>query len=378
LPTPFDKAQVEWLPGDQCPFLAQSGLSPSTFCLSDLAKCFDRGIDPLPLRSLLLGVINIVSLIVIIAIVTLSGLPRSFAAGQPSDVPVWLRAHIGEGEGQIAQVVLQRARALYLQKVSEGAVKNPCYFAMDATRPGGLGRRFYVICETDQTFRAVPVGHGNGRDLKGIANFANGIQCAKNFSNAMDSKLTTGGAYVTGEEITSFKGYYRNSSGNYVALSRSFVQFDGKGDTANARPRAIGGHPAVLLREVCLRKDPDSPYANHDGYVPSGKLVDYAGGRSNGCTSWSASDAGQIIPMMKDKPTTLYIYPESHDIDAIAQAVKAGRLPSRAGLYWNASCLKEIGSPKFWPKETLEPILAQYKKDHPAPPPRPAPICKGQ
>jgi len=46
------------------------------------------------------------------------------------------------------------------------------------------------------------------------------------------------------------------------------------------------------------------------------------------------------------------------------------------GLYWNASCLKEIRSPKFWPKETLEPILAEYKKDHPAPPPRPVPICK--
>ena len=85
-----------------------------------------------------------------------------------------------------------------------------------------------------------------------------------------------------------------------------------------------------------------------------------------------------IIPMMKDKPTTLYIYPESRDIDAVAQAVKAGRSPSRAGLYWNASCLKEIRAPKFWPKETLEPILVQYKKDHPAPPPQPTPICKGQ
>ena len=318
---------------------------------------------------------SVVSLSIIIA---LSGLPRSFAAGQPSDVPAWLRAHVGEGEGQIAQVVLQRARALYLQKVSEGAVKNPCYFAMDATRPGGLGRRFYVICETDQTFRAVPAGHGNGRDLKGIVNFANGIRCAKNFSNAMDSKLTTGGAYVTSEEIASFKGYYRGSAGKDAVLLRSFVQFDGEGAAANARQRAIGGHPAVLLRGVCLRKVPDSPYANHDGYVPFGKLVDYSGGRSNGCTSWSASDAGQIIPMMKDKPTTLYIYPESDDIDAVALAVKAGRSPSRAGLYWNASCLKEIGSPKFWPKETLESILVQYRKDHPAPPPRPTPICKGQ
>jgi hypothetical protein len=331
----------------------------------------------LQLRSLLPAIVNIVSLIIII-VVALSGLPRSFAAEQPSDVPAWLRARVGEGEGQIAQVVLQRARALYLQKVSEGAVKNPCYFAMDATRPGALGRRFYVICEADRSFRAISAGHGNGRNLKDIANFANGIRCTKNFSNAIDSKLTTGGAYVTSEEIASFKGYYRDSAGKDAVLIRSFVQFDGGGDASNARPRAIGGHPAVLLRGICLRKDRDSPYANHDGYVPFGKLVNYTGGRSNGCTSWSPSDAGQIIPMVKDKPTTLYIYPESHDIDAVAQAVKAARSPSRAGLYWNASCLKEIRSPKFWPKETLEPILVQYKKDHPAPPPRPTPICKGQ
>jgi hypothetical protein len=193
----------------------------------------------------------------------------------------------------------------------------------------------------------------------------------------MDSKLTTGGAYVTDETVTRFKGYYRNASGKYVAFSRSFVQFDGEGDTANARPRAIGGHPAAVLRVACLRKDPDSPYANKDGYVPFGKVVDYAAGRSNGCTSWSQSDAAKIIPMMQ-QPTTLYIYPESGDIDAVAKAVKAGRSPSRAGLYWNASCLRAIGSPKFWAKETLEPILVQYKKDHPAPPAGPTAICKGQ
>ncbi len=180
---------------------------------------------------------------------------------------------------------------------------------MDATRPAGFGRRFYVICESDRTFRAVSAGHGSGRNLKGIANFANGIRCAKNFSNAQDSKLTTGGDYVTSETRTYFKGYYR-ASGKSVPLVRSFVQFDGEGDTANARPRAIGGHPAVLLRGVCLWKAPKSPYANDDGYVPFGTLVNYAAGRSNGCTSWTPSDAAQIIPMVKDEPTTLYIYPE--------------------------------------------------------------------
>jgi hypothetical protein len=207
------------------------------------------------------------------------------------------------------------------------------------------------------------------------ANFTNGIQCAKNFSNAQDSKLTTGGPYVTAEIRTSFKGYYR-SAGKYVAFSRSFVQFDGEGDTANARPRAIGGHPAAVLRVACRRKDPDSQYANAEGYVPVGTLTDYAAGRSNGCTSWSQGDAAKIIPMMQEK-STLYIYPESTDIAAVAQAVKAGKSPSRAGSYWNASCLRAIGAPKFWPKETLEPILEKLKKAQPpAPPARPLPICK--
>ena len=333
---------------------------------------------PTRLRSLILITVRIFTLAIIGTPILVS--PRSFAAEQSSDVPAWLRAHTGEGEGQIPQPVLKRARALYRQKVSEGVIKNPCYFAMDATRPndvgdGGLGRRFYVICESDRSFRAISAGHGGGRELNGVADFTNGRQCAKNFSNAMDSELTAGGAYVTAETKQSFKGYYRLSAKQNAVLMRSFVQFDGEGETENARQRAIGGHAAVLLRGVCLRKDSRSPYANPDGYVPFGTLVDYAGGRSNGCTSWSPSEVPQILAIVQNEPTTLYIYPNEADIDAVARAVAAGQPLSRMGLYWNASCLTEIGSPKFWPKETLEPILAEYKKDHPAPPPRPIPIC---
>ncbi|MFO7478260.1 MAG: hypothetical protein R6X03_07945 [Methyloceanibacter sp.] len=302
--------------------------------------------------------------------------PVAPAAPEASAIPAWLKSHVGEGDGQIAPVVLQRARAHYLRKVSEDAVKNPCYFAKDATRPAGLGRRFYIICEAERSFRAISSGHGNGRNLKGIANFANGIRCAKNFSNALDSKLTTGGPYVTAETRTSFKGYYR-ASGKNAPLVRSFLQFEGEGDTANARPRAIGGHPALVLRVQCRRKDPNSSYADNEGFVPFGTLVDYAAGRSNGCTTWTPAESERIFAIVKDKPTTIYVYPESADIDAVAQAVKARRSLSRAGLYWNASCLKEIGTPKFWPRETLEPILAQYKKSLPSPPPdRPLPICK--
>ena len=345
-------------------------------------KSFDRGTDPLQLRSLLLDILKLVTIVSLILIVALSGTPRSFAAEKvPMPVPAWMRAHVGKGEGQIAPVVLQRARALYLQKVREGVVKNPCYLAMDATRPsslghGKLGRRFYIICEDDRSFRAISSGYGSGRNLRGIANFSNGRRCAKNFSNATDSRLTTGGAYVTAEETTSFKGYYRVSAKKNAPFLRTFVQFDGEGDTANARPREIGGHPAVMLRAVCRKKDPQSPYANDDGYIPFGRLVNYTGGRSSGCTSWSPSDSRTIIAMLKGNPTTLYIYPESDDIAAVARAVKARRSLSRAGLYWNASCLRQIGTPKFWPKETLEPIIAKYKKDHPLPPRRPLPICR--
>ncbi len=301
------------------------------------------------------------------------------AAGK-AEAPAWLAPHVGEGEGQIAPVVLERARGLYLRKLREGAVRNPCYFAMDATRPhdmggGRLGRRFYIICEADREFRAIPAGHGGGRDLEGVADFSNGRRCVKNFGNAMDSELTAGGDYVTGEAVGSFKGYYRASAGE-APFVRTFIKFDGEGETANARERAIGGHPAVLLRGLCRRKQPGDPHADSDGYVRFGKLVNYEAGRSDGCTSWSPSDAEQIVAMVRNDPTTLYIYPESRDVDAVARAVEAGQSPTRAGLYWNAACLKAIGAPKFWPRQSLEPILARYRQEHPAAPPEPIPICR--
>ena len=118
----------------------------------------------------------------------------------------------------------------------------------------------------------------------------------------------------------------------------------------------------LMARTNGPRRDCLSGAVAFSGYVPFGQLEDYTGGRSNGCTSWSPSDAGQIIAMVKDDPTTLYIYPESADIDAVTQAAKAGQSLSRAGLYWNASCLKEIGSPKFWSKKALEPGPCQIQQ----------------
>ncbi|NSZ15195.1 hypothetical protein [Agrobacterium vitis] len=304
----------------------------------------------------------------------------AMASEGSSRLPDWLKNHVGEGASQIAPVVLDRARALYLERVAEGKVRNACYFAMDATRPNDRGDsvsggRFYVICEAEQSFRVISAGHGGGRNLGGAVNFSNGRECAKNFGNALDSNLTAGGAYMTSEIKTTFKGYYRTSANQESFLTRSFVQFDGTGETANARQRAIGGHAAALVSGICMLKKPDSTYANRDGYVPRGNLVTYPAGRSDGCTSWSPDDAPQILSLVKDNPTTLYIYPESRDINAVSRDLTAGRSTSGNKTYWNNACLKEIGSPQFWPKEKLEPIIAQYKQDHPAPPPRPIPIC---
>ncbi len=298
----------------------------------------------------------------------LLGIAAAAPARAEDAVPAWLAAHVGTGEGQIAEPVLRRARALYQRKTAEGALSNGCWFAMDATRPNDPdGGRFYVVCEGDQQFTAIPAGHGSGLKLPGAADFSNGRRCAKNFGNAADSNLTTGGSYVTGEARTSFKGYYRTAGGDQPFI-RTFLPFDGEGETANARAREIGGHPAVVLKGVCLRRAPGDPHANPEGYVPFGHLVDYAGGRSNGCTSWSASNAAEIEAMVARSPTTLYIYPEAGDIRAAAQG----------GGYWDASCRAEIGAPHYWSRQTLEPIIARYKAEHPAPPPRPTPICTGE
>lgn len=316
--------------------------------------------------------------IVAFFIVTLSGLPPAYAAAQTSDIPSWLRKHVGAVNGKIAPVVLQRARALYVRKFREGLVSNACYLAMDATRSNSLGespgRRFYIICEAQKSFRAISSGHGNGRKLR-RANFKNSRQCAANFSNAEGSNLTAGGSYVTANVRQSFKGYYSRSSERRPFV-RPFLIFDGEGETANSRERDIGGHQAVFLRSQCRYLNPTSPYADDLGYVPFGKLVNYTGGRSNGCTTWSPVDADKIISLVEGNPTTLYIYPESRDINAVASAVKNQTPLSDAGPYWDASCLKKIGSPRFWPKDTLQPIINKWRQSLPVSPAHLLPICK--
>jgi hypothetical protein len=76
------------------------------------------------------------------------------------------------------------------------------------------------------------------------------------------------------------------------------------GASLNARPRAIGGHPAVIVSAVCRMKAPGNPYADDEGYVPFGKLIDYSAGRSSGCTSWFPANSDRILALVEDEPTT--------------------------------------------------------------------------
>ena len=80
--------------------------------------------------------------------------------------------------------------------------------------------------------------------------------------------------------------------------------------------------------------------------------------------------------MVEGNPATLYIYPESKDIDAVAKARKSKKSLAKAGLYWNSTCLSSIRSPKFWPKENLQPIINAWRKSLPKREWKPLPICK--
>ncbi len=323
---------------------------------------------------------NILCLSFAAFLTALSGLySQAQANTMLGDIPAWLQKHVGTGEGQIAPVVLERARALHQKNMRQGKTRNACYLAMDATRPstdsdGAPGRRFYVICEDRHSFRAVSSGYGNGRNLP-RADFSNGRTCARHFSNAEGSKLTAGGAYLTAETRTSFRGFY-TEAGKRVPFYRTFVVFEGEGDTRNARERAIGGHQAAFLRWQCRFEQADSPYADKEGFVPYGQMVDYTSGRSNGCTTWSEEVSREIISLVEGNPTSLYIYPEGDDIDRVALAVGRGEPISQAGLYWNVQCLSEIGVPKFWPKQTLQPVINQWRRSLPKQTPGVLPICQ--
>ncbi len=168
-------------------------------------------IDPMRLKSLLLNAVATFSLSVI-AIAVSTSRPLS-AAEQSADVPGWLRPYVGDGERQISQVVLQRARALYLRKIAQHAVKNSCYFqSYGRNAPQRYRRR----AKRDADFMSsakLPTRFTPSGRVTAAAAIYPALQISRMGENARRTSamrwicsLTAGGGdYVTAEAKSSFK-----------------------------------------------------------------------------------------------------------------------------------------------------------------------------
>ena len=275
-------------------------------------------------------------------------------------IPAFLQKKIGDGPGQISEVVLKRARALHMRKDPKHPSDNDCYMAMDATRPHLLNEaevdkseddvkpiledRLYLICESLGIFKTVPVAHGGGVDLRkqlpGVT-VRNGRSCARNFGSVLDSKLTSGGNYWTDKfkALPEVRGRLE-CNGSTHDYERPFLSFTGEGDTANAKERDIGAHPLMLLANPKMVCEPNNPLAGPDGYVyVANGLKNYNGGRTSGCLGMPEDEAIGIMELTKSHPTTIYVYPEKRDIRNLAAGKKT---------YWNSDCLKEIKKPVYY------------------------------
>ena len=160
-------------------------------------------------------------------------------------------------------------RALPAQNDATARLRTPAtlpWMQRDPTPWAMAGRRFYVICEADRSFRAISSGHGGGRNLKGIANFANGKRCAQELRQRHGLQADDRRSLCDERGDHVFQGILPRLRRKATRpLSRSFVQFDGEGETANARPREIGGHAAVLLRGVVSSKEAGQPVCGRKG-----------------------------------------------------------------------------------------------------------------
>ena len=290
-----------------------------------------------------------------------------------------------KAKAKLRQWSLQRARARFTSRKASGAIRNPCYFAMDATRPhdlnvGKVGARFYVICESALIVPCLFDGSRRRPQFERHRGFRQRKAVREKLRQRYGSVPDCWWALCNRRDENILPLRLCASAKKDAALIRSFVQFDGEGETANARQREIGRASGTIIAERLSPKGSAQLLRGSRrlrSVRATGSLRRLAA--ATAAQSWSPSDAEQIIAVVKDDPTALYIYPEAADIDAVTQNGEVRPVISRqAGLYWNASCLKEIVTPKFWPKEALEPVLAQYAKAHPAPPQRSPPRCKGR
>lgn len=167
-----------------------------------------------------------------------------FAAQANADMPANLNADM-------------YAAALTAKASADTKIENSRYMVIIDYRRHSSEPRFHLIDLTEDTTESFLVAHGRGSDLN-----HDGI--ADTFSNTPDSKMTSLGAFVTGET------YYGRHG-----LSLRLHGLDP--ENSNAEKRAIVIHGA--------------------DYVAPGRRVL---GRSWGCPSLEHSVAERLIPLIKE------------------------------------------------------------------------------
>jgi len=187
----------------------------------------------------------------LVGTVVVWGTAASLATEQPSDVPAWLRSHIGEGEGQIAQVVLQRARALYLKRWPQASSKIHAILPWTRRAPRGqIGESGFTRSAKLSGRFVRPHGSWQRPQHQGRRDFANGKECAREFRQCAGSYLTTAAPIDARRKPRSkLLSQLRETD---AVLMRSFVQFDG--EERPPMPESVRSAAcAVLLRQIRFR-----------------------------------------------------------------------------------------------------------------------------
>jgi len=193
------------------------------------------------------------------------------------------------------------------------------------------------------------------------------------FSNAMDSKLTTGGPYVTDETVTRFKAItaadrantWRSTARSCSSTARATRQMRDRAPSVDSGRGVAGG---------CLRKDADSPTPTRTATFRSARWL-ICGRPQQWLHQLVASDA-RIIPMMKE-PAALYIYPESRDIDAGRASGEGRPLAVTRGSLLERLLLAADRRSEILAEGKARAVLVKWKEAQPKLPARPLRFARG-
>ena len=158
---------------------------------------------------------------------------------------------------------------------------------MDATQAEQRRSRATVFTSSAELVRSFPRGFRSRRRMSSLNRRRRfrrvGSRCARNFGDAMDAELTIEQGLMCGVGKPLSKAIFHVSAREPPDFSTHSCGFTtAKAEPRDARRRAMTASRRGVGWTMCV-KDPDGPYADHDGYVPVGKVVDYAAATATSC-----------------------------------------------------------------------------------------------